>query len=70
MHELARVLLDAEVDKIADDQEFVKTENDLVREYCIQNKFNLSEEDLLEISNRGLDDALEFWKNEFKDEII
>lgn len=54
-----------EIDKIEDDQEFMERENDFVREYCIEHDFNLSDDDMNEIENRGLSDGYEFWKNEF-----
>ena len=38
----------------------------ILLEYCKKRNFILSEEDLEEISNRGMDDAFESWKDEFK----
>lgn len=56
----------SDIDKIEDDQEFMETENDFIRDYCIEHNFALSEENMNEIKNRGMEDAFEFWKNEFE----
>lgn len=63
MKELAEVLKD--VDSIKDDQEFVEIENGVVRQYCYNKNFEMTEDDMREIKNRGMDDAYEFWKEEF-----
>ena len=60
---LKELLID--IDKIEDDQEFMERENDVIKEYCIEHNFNLSEDDINEIRNRGLSDGFEFWQNEF-----
>lgn len=62
---LKKIIEESGIDNIKDDEEFMEEENELIREYCINSNFNLSEEDLDEIKNRGLLDALEYWKNEF-----
>lgn len=64
--ELAKAFEISGIDDIVDDQEFIEEENEFLREYCKERNFNLSEEDLEEISNRGMDDAFESWKDEFK----
>ena len=66
--ELKRAIKDVGIDDISDDQEFTETESDFIRNYCIERNFNISEEDMKEINNRGLDDSFEFWKNEFENE--
>ena len=65
---LAKVTRLKYIDDISDDQEFTETESDFIRNYCIERNFNISEEDMKEINNRGLDDSFEFWKNEFENE--
>lgn len=62
---LKKIIEESGIDNIKNDEEFMEEENELIREYCINSNFNLSEEDLNEIKNRGLLDALEYWKNEF-----
>lgn len=64
--ELAEAFEVSGIDDIVDDQEFIEEENEFLREYCEKRNFNISEEDLEEISNRGMDDAFESWKDEFK----
>lgn len=64
--ELAEAFEVSGIDDIVDDQVFIEEENEFLREYCEKRNFNLSEEDLEEISNRGMDDAFESWKDEFK----
>lgn len=64
--ELAEAFEVSGIDDIVDDQEFIEEENEFLREYCKKRNFILSEEDLEEISNRGMDDAFESWKDEFK----
>ena len=64
--ELAKAFEAPGIDDIVDDQEFIEEENEFLRENCKERNFNLSKEDLEEISNRGMDDAFEDWKDEFK----
>ena len=66
MSELAKAIRQAGIDDIVDDEEFVEAENDFIREYCIKHNFDISEKDMNEIRNRGMDDAFEDWKYEFK----
>lgn len=63
---LAEEIEKAGIDDIVDDQDFVEEENSFIRNYCEKRNFNLSDEDRREISNRGMDCALEFWEEEFK----
>lgn len=63
MSKLKELLI--EIDKIENDQEFMERESDVIKEYCIEHNFELSEDDMNEIKNRGLDDGFEFWQNEF-----
>ena len=67
--ELTKAIADAEIDDIEDDQEFVEAENDFIRNYCIERNFNISEEDMNEIRERAMEDAFDFWKNEFENEM-
>ena len=65
---LAEEIKKARIDDIIDDQEFVEEENSFIRDYCEERNFDLSDEDRKEISNRGMDDALEFWEDEWRKE--
>ncbi len=56
---LKEYLQEKEVDKIQDDEEFMKTEFETVRDWCTEHKFNLSPEDEAEIQSRGLGSAME-----------
>lgn len=62
---LKKLIEESGIDNIKNDEDFMEEENELIREYCINSNFNLSEEDLDVIKNRGLLDSLEYWKNEF-----
>lgn len=64
--ELAKSIAEIGIDDIVDDQEFIEAENEFIREYCIERNFDISEDDMNEIRNRGLDDRFDFWKNEFR----
>ena len=64
--ELTKAISDAGIDDIEDNQEFVDAENDFIRNYCIERNFNISEEDMNEIRERAMEDAFDFWKNEFE----
>ena len=48
----------AEVDKIEDDEEFMRTEFETVAEYCREKHFKLSNEDKRIIAARGLEDTI------------
>ena len=48
----------AGIDKIEDDQEFVKTEFEFIRDYCKERNFNLFKEDIDTIFQRGLGEWL------------
>lgn len=68
MSGLAKALAGSGIDDIVDDQKFMESENEFIRDYCVERNFNLSEEDMEEIHNRGMGDAFEFWRNEFGNE--
>ena len=63
MEKLKELLIN--IDKIEDDQEFVEKENEVIRQYCIDNNFNITEDDMNEIIQRGMEDAYAYWKEEF-----
>lgn len=48
----------AEVDKIEDDEEFMRAEFETVAEYCREKHFKLSNEDKRIIAARGLEDTI------------
>lgn len=52
---LKQYLLDSEIDKIEDDEEFCKAEYELIQDYI--NLYMLTEDDLEEIKNRGYDSS-------------
>lgn len=54
----------AEVDKIEDDEEFVKAEFEIISEYCHKNNFEISAEDEDIIRARGLGGWFDDWKYE------
>lgn len=57
----------SEVDKIEDDEEFIKTEFEIIAEYCHKNNCAISTEDEEIIKARGLGDWLDDWKHEYEE---
>lgn len=51
-----------EIDKIEDDQEFSDKEYEAVQSYCINKKFELSDDDMEIIHCRYFDTSFENWK--------
>lgn len=64
--ELYKNIIKSEIDKITDDEEFCAAENDFIRQYCIDKKFEISEEDFDVIKGRGLTEAFYSWEYDFK----
>lgn len=56
-----------EIDEIEDDETFTHEESEAVYEYCTDQNFDISDEDMEEIYNRGLQDSFEFWKESYSD---
>lgn len=50
------------VDQIENDAEFIETEYITVQDYCQKHNFCLSDNDINEIRNRGLEESLYNWK--------
>lgn len=63
MSRLREFLQNREIDQIEDDEEFCKEEYDAIFDYCTEKNFEVSEDDMQEIINRGLEDSFDFWKN-------
>lgn len=53
------------VDQIKDDEEFCKKEYETVMEYCREKKFLVTDDDLICIVNRGLNDSYELQRAEY-----
>lgn len=51
-----------EVDRIEDDQEFSDEEYETIQNYCINKKFELSDDDMEVIHSRYFDASFENWK--------
>lgn len=55
------------VDEIEDDEEFCKTEHEVVRDYCEKRRFILSLEDMETIRSRGLENDFEASRTIFEE---
>lgn len=53
-------------DKITDDLLLMEKELEIFREYCLERKFEISEEDMQLITDRGLRNSFQEWKEAFE----
>lgn len=63
MNELNKIL--NELSSITDDQQYMEKEFEVVREYCKEHNFELSEHELKTIMAIGLEDWIADWRNEY-----
>lgn len=61
MSDLNKYLMENGIDDIEDDEEFCRAEHEAIYNYCAEKDFNLSDEDIQTIYERGMEDALDFW---------
>lgn len=59
IEELKRIL--EEIDEIEDDEQFCDAERDAFMDYCYDHNFNLNDEVIAMIKDRGLYDSYEAW---------
>lgn len=52
---------------ITDDQEYMEREFEVVRKYCEERNFELSEDELKTIRAIGLEDWIADWRNEYEE---
>lgn len=64
MNELDKLLV--EVDKIEDDDKWLKVEYDTVQQYCEDKNYEMTEDEMETIRSRGLEEPFESWV-EFKE---
>ena len=64
MNELEKIL--NELSSIIDDQEYMEKEFEVVREYCNERNFELSEDELKTIKTIGLEDWIADWRNGYE----
>lgn len=50
-----------------DDQQYMEREFEVVREYCKERNFELSEDELKTIRAIGLEDWIADWRNEYEE---
>ena len=65
MNELEKIL--NELSSIIDDQEYMEKEFEVVREYCNERNFELSEDELKTIKTIGLEDWIADWRSEYEE---
>lgn len=65
MNELNKII--NELSSITDDQEYMEREFEVVREYCKECNFELSEDELKIIRAIGLEDWIADWRNEYEE---
>ena len=65
MNELEKIL--NELSSIIDDQEYMEKEFEVVREYCKERNFELSEDELKTIRTIGLEDWIADWMSEYEE---
>lgn len=64
MNELDRIIKDL-FESIEDDQKYMQEEFEAVRNYCIERKFKLSEDEMKTIKSIGLESWIEEWRNDY-----
>lgn len=57
------------IDQIEDDSIFCDEEYNAIMEYCMKKKFLITDDDLLCIINRGLNDSYEYRKSEYIEDL-
>ncbi len=62
---LRKHLEESKVDQIEDDQEFVEAEYDAIRAYCEICGFSITEDDLIIIKSRGLEECFADWEETY-----
>lgn len=66
MNELDRIIKDLS-ESIEDDQKYMKEEFETVRNYCIERKFKLLEDEMRTIKSIGLESWIEEWRNDYEE---
>lgn len=66
MNELDRIIKDL-FESIEDDQKYMQEEFEAVRNYCIEWKFKLSEDEMKTIKSIGLESWIEEWRNDYEE---
>jgi len=66
---LKKYLENKKVDDIEDDQIFMETEYEVIKTYCEDHKYSISNEDLEIIKNRGLEDYYADWKQMYVEDL-
>ena len=66
MNELDRISKDLS-ETSEDDQKYMKEEFETVRNYCIERKFKLSEDEMKTIKSIGLESWIEEWRNDYEE---
>ena len=62
---LRKQLEDSKVDQIEDDQEFVEAEYDVIQTYCEICGYSITEDDLIIIKSRGLEECFMDWQETY-----
>ena len=65
MNELDKII--QELSFIEDDQKYMETEFESVREFCEERNFQLSEDEKNTIKSIGLEDWIEDWRKNYYD---
>ena len=62
---LREYLKELKIDQIEDDEKFCDKEYEVVMKYCTERRFLISDDDLMCISSRGLNDSYEYRRAEY-----
>lgn len=62
---LREYLKELKIDQIEDDTEFCDKEYNAIMDYCTERKFLITDDDLVCIVNRGLNDSFEYRRAEY-----
>ena len=62
---LREYLKEKKIDQIEDDEKFCNEEYEAIMEYCTEQKFLITNDDLMCIVDRGLNDSYEYRRSEY-----
>lgn len=62
---LREYLKEKKIDQIEDDEKFCDEEHEAIMNYCTEHKFLITDDDLMCIIDRGLNDSYEYRRSEY-----
>lgn len=67
---LREYLKEQKIDQIEDDAEFCDKEYNAIMDYCTERKFLITDDDLVCIVNRGLNDSYEYRRAQYIKDLL